>query len=86
MTADELTTLRKTLGLTQTEMATRIGLGLRAYQSIENGSSPVRESHALAAEHVALSIAVERADPMLAPARIRKLALGLANLITEGHA
>ena len=75
---------RKTLGLTQTEMAGRIGLGLRAYQDIEAGVSKLRPIHVAAAERVALALAVERGDPMLAPAGVRRQALELARLMTDG--
>ena len=75
---------RKTLGLTQTEMAGRIGLSLRAYQDIEAGVSKLRPIHVAAAERVALALAVERGDPMLAPAGVRRQALELARLMTDG--
>lgn len=81
MTAEELIALRKSLGLTQAELGERIGLALRSIQEIESGKTPVRPSHALAAERIALALAVERKDPMLAPAAVRREALELARLI-----
>jgi transcriptional regulator with XRE-family HTH domain len=81
MTREELIALRKSLKLTQDEMAERIGLGLRAYQGVEGGGT-LRKLHALAAERVALEIAAERGDPMLAPSSIRREALQLARTIT----
>jgi transcriptional regulator with XRE-family HTH domain len=81
MTIEELVALRKRLGLTQTEMGERIGLKLRSLQEIESGKTPLRPSHALAAERVALALAVERGDPMLAPLSVRREALELARLI-----
>lgn len=82
MTAAELVALRKRLDLTQAGMAERVGLSLRAYQDIEASVSKLRPIHAHAAERAALALAVERADPMLAPAVVRRQALDLARLIT----
>lgn len=84
MTLNELVALRKSLGLTQTEMAGRIGLTLRGYQDVEGGVSKLRMLHIAAAERAALAVAVERGEPMLAPACIRRQALELARLITGG--
>lgn len=85
MTAAELTALRRGLGLTQTEMADRMGLSMRAYQAVEaDDGGAVKVRHAAMAERVALTVAVERRNPMLAPATIRREALDLARLITEG--
>ena len=82
MTVQDLVALRKLLDLTQTEMAGRIGLSMRGYQDIEAGASKLRPIHALAAERAALALAVERGNPMLAPASVRRQALDLARLIT----
>jgi transcriptional regulator with XRE-family HTH domain len=81
MTAEELVALRKSLGLTQTEMAELMGMKTRAFQEIENGRSPVREIHRLAAERGALHLAAERGEPMLAPASARRDALKIAQLM-----
>ena len=72
------------MGLTQAAMAGRMGLDARAYQGIEAGASALRPMHARAAERAALALAVERGDPMLAPAGVRRDALDLARLITGG--
>ena len=64
MTAEELVALRKSLGLTQSEMAELMGMKTRAFQEIENGRSPVREIHRLAAERGALHLAAERGEPI----------------------
>jgi Helix-turn-helix. len=83
MTADELEALRKSMSLTQAEMAKALGIGLTTYsEMIRRGE--IEERYRLAAERVALSIAVERGNPMLAPAALRREALALARLITEG--
>ncbi len=44
--------------------------------------SKVRPIHAAAAERAALTLAVERGNPMLAPASVRRQAPELARLIT----
>ena len=82
MTLQDLTDLRKRLGLTQTGMAGHMGLSLSAYQEIEGGTSKLRPVHVHAVERAALALAVERREPMLAPASIRRQALDLARMIT----
>ena len=84
MTLEDIVGHRKALGLTQTEMAERIGLGMRAYQDIETGASKLRPIHVAAVERASLALAIERGNPMLAPAAVRRQALELARLITEG--
>jgi transcriptional regulator with XRE-family HTH domain len=85
MTPAELVALRKELlDLTQTELADLIGLSLRAYQDLEANKAAIRPVHVLALERAAEKLAVEHGDPMMAPASVRKDALALANLITEG--
>jgi DNA-binding XRE family transcriptional regulator len=81
MSPADLAALRDKLGITQTDMAQRVGLGLRAYQDIEGGVSKVRPIHVAAAERAALALAVEKGDPMLAPVGVRRQALELASLI-----
>lgn len=73
--------LRKTLGLAQPEMAHRMGLSLRPYQQLELTPDKVRRRHVRLAKSVALDIAIDRQDPELAPANVRKKAIGLARLI-----
>ncbi len=82
MTLVELGALRASLDLTQTGMAKHLGMSLRAYQDIEGGVSKLRLIHVAAVERAALALAVERGNPMLAPASIRQQALDLARLIT----
>lgn len=67
LTPEALVTLRATLGFTQTEMANEIGLGLRAYQDLEGAKSPIRKTHVLAIERVALTQAVLQANLSLMP-------------------
>jgi len=75
---------RKALRLTQAEMAERMGLSMRGYQDIETGKAELRKIHILAFERAALTRAIESSKPMSAPPSIRKDALDLARLITEG--
>ncbi len=74
---EDLISLRKDLGLTQQGMADQLGMALRAYQGIEAGESEYRFIHRLAAERVALMVAVDKKDPMMAPAPLRRDALEL---------
>jgi DNA-binding XRE family transcriptional regulator len=80
----DLVGLRKILGLTQSEMAKRVGLSLRTYQELEMNSGKVRRRHVRLAESVAFDVAVEKNNPMLAPASVRKKALKLASIILDG--
>ena len=59
-----------------------MGLSTRALQYIESGQSKVRLIHVAAAERAALALAVERGNPMLATANVRRQALELVRLIT----
>jgi DNA-binding XRE family transcriptional regulator len=56
----DLVATRKSLGLTQTEMATRMGLTLNPYQALEMHPDRLRRRHNMLAEYVALEEAVER--------------------------
>jgi transcriptional regulator with XRE-family HTH domain len=49
--------LRGRLGLTQEEMASAFGMGLRAYSDMETGKSRVRQIYILAAERLTLRVA-----------------------------
>jgi transcriptional regulator with XRE-family HTH domain len=79
-TEKDLLNLRKDLGLTQQEMAEHLGMALRGYQDIESGSSKYRVIHRLAAERVALGLAVDRGAPDLAPIPLREEAIELIRL------
>jgi DNA-binding XRE family transcriptional regulator len=83
---EDLIDLRNSLGLTQQEMAGHLDLALRSYQAIESGESAYRLIHRLAAERVALMIAVDTQRPMLVPASVRRDAVDLVGLgQQEGH-
>lgn len=77
---EDLLNLRKDLNLTQQEMAERLGMALRSYQDIESGESKYRFIHRLAAERVALAVAVDRGAPELAPIPLREDAIELVRL------
>jgi len=66
--------VRQRLGLTQSDMAEVLGLGLRAYQEIEAGRSKERPAHWRAAEHYALEWAVAAGDPAAVDPRTLELA------------
>jgi len=77
---EDLIELRKELGLTQQEMANQLDMALRSYQAIEAGESEYRFIHRLAAERIALMIAVDKKDPMLAPPSLRRDAIELVRV------
>ena len=77
---EDLIELRKDLHLTQQQMADKLDMAPRAYQSIEAGESEYRYIHRLAVERVALRIAADKQDPMLAPAPLRRDAIELVRV------
>ncbi|WP_050400336.1 hypothetical protein [Bradyrhizobium embrapense] len=73
-TGADIEALRKALGFNQAEMADRMGLGSRAYFTIEKSPEAVNDRHIMLAEHVALTVAVERGDRSLVPSNVADLA------------
>lgn len=67
MSIEELLLLRKSIGLTQPEMAEAMGLSKSAYVAVETGTATMRKIHQLAAERVALSRAAELRNPTAVP-------------------
>lgn len=65
MSAERLREIRGRMGLTQAEMARRIGISLRAYLTAEGGKT--RRIYVLAVEMAALMEAYERGDPGMLP-------------------
>jgi DNA-binding XRE family transcriptional regulator len=49
----EMQDLRKALRLTQEQMARAIGMPLRTYQALENGTNPVKDYYLKAARYAA---------------------------------
>lgn len=84
ITVQDLVALRKSLDLSQAEMAAEMGLSPRAYQAIEMGESTFRKLHALAAERVSLDWAVSDGRIEIALPLVRAQALELARMITKG--
>lgn len=85
MDGRELTLLRRRLGLTQRAMSAKMGLGLRAYSSIEATAEEINPRHQMLAERVALAEAVSQRDYRLAPRSVREEALALATLIEDAN-
>lgn len=84
MSVQEMKVLRERAGLTQTQMAERMGLGKTAYVDLELGDpdwKKFKDRHRLALEMASLKLAVERGDISLALPSVRRDALDLANLI-----
>jgi len=71
MKASELGAIRHRWGLTQEELARRIGIGRRAYITLEMGERPIRQTHILALERVSIDICIERNDRALLLSNIR---------------
>ena len=76
--------LRKTLGLTQSEMAGQMGLSLRPYQRLES-TRRVGRRHIRLAESVGLDVAIEKEDAELAPEPVRDRAIKLAKMILTNN-
>ncbi|CAM5657664.1 hypothetical protein MAUB1S_11445 [Mycolicibacterium aubagnense] len=81
LTPESLAALRAVLGFNQTEMANRIGLGLRAYQDLEGNKSTIRKTHILAIERVVLSEAARQANLGLLPPEVMQDVLVVVKLI-----
>ncbi|WP_185982834.1 helix-turn-helix domain-containing protein [Aureimonas mangrovi] len=82
MTLEEFIALRKHLGLTQAEMAHRMGLSTRSLNAIESGSTPLRTLHIRTAERIAMIRAVVENDPMLVPDEVRAQCTRIHQLAT----
>lgn len=76
----DLIALRKRIGLTQAEMAERMGLGSRAYFTLEQDPASINARHIMLAQMVSLREAVERHDRSLADAAVAALADEFARL------
>lgn len=72
--------LRKRLGLNQAEMANRMGLGSRAYFTLEQDPSAINARHIMLAQMVSLKEAVARSDASLADKDAAALAKDFADL------
>jgi transcriptional regulator with XRE-family HTH domain len=55
MTPDELIALRKSAGLTQSEVAGQLGMTVRGYQKLESGDSPIKDLYATFVKKIARS-------------------------------
>jgi transcriptional regulator with XRE-family HTH domain len=72
---------RNALKLTQSEMANRLGLSLRAYQDLEKSVDPIRPAYKLAVDMISMREAVRREDASLASEAALVHALHLAQLV-----
>lgn len=87
MSAKAMKALREKAKLTQQEMGDLMGLRKTAYVDLERDDpdwEKFKHRHLLALERVSLKLAVERGDISLALPAVRRDALDLAKLITEG--
>lgn len=87
MTAETMKQLREAAGITQVEMADRMGLGRTAYLDLEDGDGDwkkFKRKHLMMLERASLTLALEKGDINLAIPSIRRDALELARMIT-GH-
>lgn len=73
-----LKAIRQRLSLSQSEFARELGLTLRGVQDIEAGKGKERAAYIMAAEYLALRIAVAQQKPELAGEETRRLAKELS--------
>jgi transcriptional regulator with XRE-family HTH domain len=73
---------REAATLTQTEMASLMGMGNTAYQDLETGFSKFKPRHLMILERVSLKLAVERGDLNLALPGVRRDAVDFGRLLT----
>lgn len=84
MSDTDLKAIRNRLGLSVEAMAFKMDMSKAGYHNVEQGKAELKKTHLAQAYMVALDQALEAGDPMLVPAPLRKKALELARLITEG--
>lgn len=60
--AESLKEYRQRVGLTQTQMAERMGMKLKQYQEVENGRAPLLARHQMLLDRASLGLAYERND------------------------
>lgn len=78
---DRLKQLRQDLGLSQAQMADKMGLPLRTYEDIEAGRSKLRPIHMRAAMMAGLLVAEAAGDAALVPHEVRAMVLRLGELL-----
>ena len=73
MSREPLRETRARAGITQNEMATRLGLSLRQYQDLEGGAAPLRELHTLAQDMASMNLALdpEHGTHVLTPTAVK---------------
>jgi transcriptional regulator with XRE-family HTH domain len=86
MSGEPFKDTRTRAGLTQAEMAGRLGMSLRGYQELEGGATPMREMHRLAMDMASLALANERGDYRLATATALGAAVDVYRLLHPGAA
>ncbi|KAB0682023.1 helix-turn-helix domain-containing protein [Aureimonas leprariae] len=64
-TPEQFIALRKQFGYTQSTLADRLGMSLRAVQDIESGKAKVRKVHSLAMDRIAIMRAAFTGDATL---------------------
>lgn len=80
MSAAFLLNLRRSAGLTQAQMAKRMGFTRRGYQDLEEERSSFAPRHLAVLERVSIRLAIEKMDPSLALESVAVDALRLAAL------
>ena len=81
MVVDDFVKYRKALRYTQEQLATLLGMSIRAIQDIENGRSKLRLVHVMAFEMILLREGAMRKDLSLVPLDVCKPALEVALLM-----
>ena len=86
MTATALRDLRSNSGLTDVQMAKRMGLTVATYKDLESGAQPFGRRHELMLDGLALELAVEFRKARLPPVATKRLALDYAALFLKRQA
>lgn len=77
--------LRKKLGFSQAQMAHRMGLGSRAYFTLEQDPEAINDRHIMLAQMVSLREAVNQKDYTLARPEIRRLAFAYVRMAEKDN-
>jgi DNA-binding XRE family transcriptional regulator len=83
MDAAGISGLRKEAGLSEEAMSKKVGLPLDVYLGLESGLKRPTRLQTLALERVALSLAVDRKNPAIAPSAVSRAALRLGIIVLE---
>lgn len=79
----ELEMLRRSIEITQAEMAKMIGISVRGYEELEAGRSQVKDLHLFAARYAAIQRAMDFGKMLELPKDLREFVAGAALVLKQ---